>query len=525
MVFLKGYNKEMKKRTIALIICINIFFLLAGLSGCGSSNSEIPTEGIYTSLSELTGKRIGVQTGSIFDRLTEEKLTDPEIFYFSSFPDIVVALKTNKIDALPNSRMVLSQYLNTDDSLALLDEEIGEIPAAYLFPKNDKGKALRDQMSEYLIGLRERGELKEIEEMWCGKDESKKPMIDYRTLPADNGTLTFLTEGTFPPYSYIRDDLTVGYDVDIAARFCKEYGYGLNIVTLSFEALMPAVTSGKCDFAASGISITAERAESVYFSEPNIHDRIVFAVLKKSGGAGTFLESLKSSFKKTFLDENRYRMFLKGIGVTLIINVLSLIFGTLLGFVLYLLFREGNRVINKIISVFAWLIRGMPGVVLLMLLYYVIFGKISIGGMTVAVIAFTMTFGIAMYGMLISGVNAVDPGQTKAGYALGFDDRSTFLHLILPQAAQHFMPSYKGEIVALIKASAIVGYIAVADLTRMGDLIRSRTYEPFFPIISVAVIYFVLAGILTAITNLVIRGINPKKRTKEKILKGIKTHD
>ena len=87
------------------------------------------------------------------------------------------------------------------------------------------------------------------------------------------------------------------------------------------------------------------------------------------------------------------------------------------------------------------------------------------------------------------------------------------------------MPAYRGEIVALIKASAIVGYIAVEDLTRMGDIIRSRTYEPFFPIISVAIIYFILAAILTAITDRVIRNIDPKKRTKEEILKGIEIHD
>jgi len=130
-----------------------------------------------------------------------------------------------------------------------------------------------------------------------------------------------------------------------------------------------------------------------------------------------------------------------------------------------------------------------------------------------------------VYSMLVSGVKAVDSGQTEAAYALGFDDRDTFFHLILPQAAQHFMPTYRGEIVALIKASAIVGYITVQDLTRIGDIIRSRTYEPFFPIVSVAVIYFILAGIMTGITDRIISGIDPMKRTEEDILKGIERHD
>ena len=514
-------KKRLKTLTILLIGIILTSMVTAGCSRDSSSSDE----GVYTSVSELSGKRIGVQMGSIFDSVSRENIPDAQILYFSTFPDIVMALKSNKIDAFPNLRMVQTQYMHTDDSVTIIDEEIGRNPAGYVFPKNKKGAALRDQMNEFLQNLTESGELGQIEEKWCEKDESKKTMIDYTELPDINGKLTFLTEGTFPPFSYLREDLVVGYDVDIAARFCKEYGYALDVVMMNFEALMPAVTAGKCDFAASGIAITEERAQSVYFSDPNIYDRIVVVVLKKDTGSGAFFHSMADSFRKTFIVESRYKLFLKGIAATLAINILSIIFGTLLGFAMYMACRNGNPLANKVTAFFVWLIRGMPAVVLLMLLYYVIFGKISISGLAVAVIAFTFTFGVSMYGMLVSGVKAVDPGQTKAGYALGFDDRSTFFHLILPQAAQHFMPAYRGEIVALIKASAIVGYIAVEDLTRMGDIIRSRTYEPFFPIISVAIIYFILAAILTAITDRVIRNIDPKKRTKEEILKGIEIHD
>ncbi|MBP5744562.1 MAG: ABC transporter permease subunit [Oscillospiraceae bacterium] len=514
----------MKKLIQTITLSIVLLLILCVLTGCGRADTGAG-QGAYTSLEELAGKRIGVQMGTIFDRLTQERVPDAKIVYFGSFPDIVVALKSNKIDAFPSTRTVLSQYMNTDDSITLLEEEIGSVPAAYVFPKNEKGRALRDQMNEFLSSMRENGELSRIEDMWCGRDEAAKTILDYRALPDENGRLTFLTEGTFPPYSYLRGDLVVGYDVDVAARFCREYGYALDVVEMSFEALMPAVHSGKCDFAGTGIAITEERAESVYFSEPNIYDRIFYAVLKKDAGSGSFTQSVADGFRKTFITENRYRLFARGIAATLSITVLAVLFGTVLGFALYLACRRGNRFANRVTSIFVWLIRGMPGVVLLMLLYYVIFGRISISGLAVAVIAFTLTFGTAMYGMLVSGVAAVDPGQTKAAYALGFDDRSTFFRLILPQAAQHFLPAYKAEIVALIKATAIVGYITVEDLTRMGDLIRARTYEPFFPIISVAVCYFLLAGALTALVNRLLRGVDPKTRAEEQILKGIEAHD
>jgi len=235
------------------------------------------------------------------------------------------------------------------------------------------------------------------------------------------------------------------------------------------------------------------------------------------------ISSIKESFSKTFIREHRYRLFLKGISATLAITVLSMLFGTLLGFIMYLWCRRGGRIADPVTRFCVWLVQGMPGIVLLMILYYVVFGKADISGMWVAVIGFTMTFAASVYSMILSGVNAVDPGQTEASYALGFTDTQTFFGIILPQAARHFMPAYKAEIVALIKATAVVGYIAVQDLTKMGDIVRSRTYEAFFPLIAVAVIYFVLSGILKAVVGRITLHVDPETRSNAKILKGIKT--
>ena len=98
----------------------------------------------------------------------------------------------------------------------------------------------------------------------------------------------------------------------------------------------------------------------------------------------------------------------------------------------------------------------------------------------VSVFAFTLTFGAGVFGMLKSGEGAVDKGQAEAAYALGYSNAGAFFRIILPQMLPHILPSYKGEIVSLIKATSVVGYIAVQDLTRMGDIVRSRTYEAFF---------------------------------------------
>jgi polar amino acid transport system substrate-binding protein len=168
---------------------------------------------------------------------------------------------------------------------------------------------------------------------------------------------------------------------------------------------------------------------------------------------------------------------------------------------------------------------GMPGVVLLMIFYYVIFGGVSISGAWVSVIAFTLVFGSAVYSMLETGVGAIDKGQTEAACALGYTDRQAFFRVVLPQAVPHILPSYTGQVTSLIKATAVVGYIAVQDLTKMGDIIRSRTYEAFFPLITVAVLYFILAGILSFAVKRIGRLLDTKQRPNGVLLKGVEIHD
>jgi polar amino acid transport system substrate-binding protein len=123
------------------------------------------------------------------------------------------------------------------------------------------------------------------------------------------------------------------------------------------------------------------------------------------------------------------------------------------------------------------------------------------------------------------GVGAVDGGQYEAAYALGYSNRRTFFRVILPQALPHVLPAYRGEIVGLIKATAVVGYIAVQDLTKMGDIVRSRTYEAFFPLIAVTVIYFLLEGLLRRAVSRVTVNLDPRRRKPGDILKGVKTDD
>ena len=208
-------------------------------------------------------------------------------------------------------------------------------------------------------------------------------------------------------------------------------------------------------------------------------------------------------------------------GRTLLITVMSIILGTALGFAAYMACRHGNKVANGITGVINWLIEGIPTVVFLMILSFVIFGKTQLSGTLISIIGFSFIFGCGMYGMLKVGFGAIHKGQFEAATALGYSDTQSFFKILLPQAAQHFLPIYKSNVVSLIKETSVVGYIAVMDLTKMGDLVRSRTYLAFFALIAVAVLYFVMEAVLVAIVNRVQLRIDPKRRSKEKILEGI----
>ena len=172
--------------------------------------------------------------------------------------------------------------------------------------------------------------------------------------------------------------------------------------------------------------------------------------------------------------------------------------------------------------VYSRLIAGTPALVILMLLFYVVFGRSDISGTPVAILGFSLIFGSFVYGHLRLTVEGVDRGQTEAAYALGYSANKTFFRIVLPQALEVFLPTYTGEVVGLIKSTSVVGYIAVMDLTKMGDIIRSNTYEALFPLLAVAVIYFFLTWGAAALMGLLQKKTNARLRRDRDILKGVK---
>ena len=484
---------------------------------------DVGSEPEYKSFEELNGKTISMLTGAPFEELISSRVSDVKEFtYYTSMADMILGVKSGKTDAGFMNNAVAVLAVNKDPEIALFKEDLGAASFGIAFTKGDKR---RDEWQAAFDKISEE-EKAELWDKWTGSDESIKTVMD-QDWPGNAGTVNVAACDTLQPMSYVGEGGELcGFDVEMILLMAKELDYHVNFTGMDFAAALATVESGKADMACGSIVVTDERKEKMDFIDyyPAYYVLIVRAAGEQAVDS-SFWGRTKSSFEKTFIREDRYKLFISGILTTLLITVLSILFGTVLGFLTYMACRNGNKVANAIARFFVWLVQGMPVVVLLMILYYIIFAKSEISGTVVSVIAFTLVFGSGVFGMLKTGVGAIDKGQTEAAYALGYGDLHSFFRIILPQAVPHFLPTYKGEVVSLIKATAIVGYIAVQDLTKMGDIVRGRTYEAFFPLIAVAVIYFILGGIMTFIVGKIEVNINPKRRKREDILKGVQSDD
>ncbi|MCQ2060278.1 MAG: ABC transporter permease subunit [Fibrobacter sp.] len=471
----------------------------------------------YTTFKGLEGKKIAVATGSIYDKLTSERIKAAEIKYFTTYTDIFNALKSRKVDAISIDKSVVYHWMRNFPDVKILDEKLSKDYFGIAIKKGNPIKATIDSLIQI---LKDNGELAQIIDKWNHEKED-----DY-CIPQDwegkNGTLNIATEGINPPFDFFKGNQLAGINIDLMLRLGKMLDKKIVFKTYEFSTLIPSITSGKVDLGISGISITEERQKLVDFSIPYYENEGIVVVRDESALSEmktSFIAELKKSFHRTFLQENRWKMVCNGLGITIIISIFSGIFGTLLGFIICFFRRSKNRVSSITSAVFIRVIQGMPVLVLLMILYYIIFGHSNLNGVVVAVIGFGINFGVYASEIMRSGMDAVEKGQLEAAAALGYNRRQTFFKILLPQAANHFIPVLKGEFISMVKMTSIVGYIAVMDLTKVTDIIRSRTMEAFFPLIATAILYFIIANILTYILTLVEKKTDPKHR--ERKVKGV----
>ena len=214
-----------------------------------------------------------------------------------------------------------------------------------------------------------------------------------------------------------------------------------------------------------------------------------------------FFKHIADSFSTNLIAEQRYQMILDGLQVTLLITFCAVLLGSLLGGVVCWARMNRRPWLRNLAKLYIDLMRGTPVLVLLMLMYYVFMAPLKATGIVVAIVTFAMNTSAYIGEMLRTGIEGIDKGQREAGLALGYTPRQVFLRIILPQVVRKIMPVYLGEVISLLKGTSIVGYIAVMDMTRASDLIRSRTFDAFFPLIITAAVYFLAAWLIGVLLN------------------------
>ncbi|MEE0957833.1 MAG: amino acid ABC transporter permease [Ruminococcus sp.] len=226
----------------------------------------------------------------------------------------------------------------------------------------------------------------------------------------------------------------------------------------------------------------------------------------------TFFSDIAQSFEKTFITDDRWLQLLQGLGVTVMITLVAAVIGVVIGFLIAIVRSTYDirlmgrkcksigdyvlKALNFICNLYITIIRGTPVVIQLMIMYFIVFAS-SRDGIVAAFLSFGLNSGAYVAEIVRSGIMSIDRGQSEASRSLGFNYSKTMLYIIAPQAFKNILPALGNEFIVLVKETSVAGYVALQDLTYVGNYIRSRTYEAFFPLITVAIIYLIIVLILS----------------------------
>jgi len=478
------------------------------------------------SITDIKTKRIGVLLGSIHDSYATKTYPEASILQYQNLSDLLFGLNSEKVDVAFVDQTGVKDIFSKNPSLGMLAENVFYVDIAAGF--NQENDALREKFNAFLKEIKANGTYKDMQVRWMEKENTDMP--DIRSKKANGQLKAGIVSDLGMPTSFIKDGRLVGFDIEMGQRFAAYADLEYVTADLQFGAMLGAVSSKKIDLITSSLMITEERKKRIDFSDP-YNNSGVSVIAKKDNIAGpnaqsatveteqkSFLESISDSWYNNIRHEKRYLHIINGLTVTMIISILAALFGTIIGALVCYMRMSRNKLMSHSAKFYISLLRGTPVLVLLMMIYYVVFASVNINPVIVAVIAFGLNFGAYVSEMFRTSIEGIDKGQKEAAIAGGFARIPTFTNIILPQALRSILPVYKGEFISLIKMTSIVGYIAVQDLTKASDIIRSRTFDAFFPLIMVALIYLFLAWLLSWALGFVEVSVDPKRKRSKKLL-------
>lgn len=222
---------------------------------------------------------------------------------------------------------------------------------------------------------------------------------------------------------------------------------------------------------------------------------------------------MKEMIYKTLILDDRYKYILSGLLNTVVMAFFAVIIGIILGLIVSIIrndyeVNKKHKILNLISKMYVEIIRGTPVILQLMIIYYVIFKSVNINIILVGIIAFGINSGAYVSEIIRSGIKSIDKGQMEAGLSLGLKYKQVMKLIVLPEAFKNILPSLGNEFITLLKETSVGAYIGIIELTKSGDIIASRTYDYFFPLIIVALVYLILTLSLSKMVNVMERRLN-----------------
>ncbi|MBO6114552.1 MAG: transporter substrate-binding domain-containing protein [Lachnospiraceae bacterium] len=504
-------TKQVRKAGLFLLV----LFMCFSMCSCGDNKKEkITTPEVLDDFnkSDIT---IGVVSGYIFDKSVADALPDADIKYFSSRDNAYRALVSGVVDGVADDEPIIRSIMRSTDELSLIDGYLEPAQYAFVFTKDEKGKKLSYEFSEYVIKLREDGELDDLEKKWFGNQTDDKQSDDYDNLPAKNGTLKLAFDDSNIPFAYMSAGKPVGYDIDLAIGFCREYGYGLMINKVDFSSVLEKTADGVYDIGCGAITITEERKDNLYFGEADYEGGVCICVSNtvndKNNDAG-MISGMKRSFKRVFINDSRYKLFIKGILITLIITFFSAVVGAPFGYLLYISSRRSGF-INRGLSKFViWILHGIPAVMLMSILYYTYYEDMRRGGILAAIIGFGLTFSIDIYMIIKRYAAKIDDGNLERDYRLYAIDSGDFFRKLFDVYGNDIRYDFTDKLTTLLKMTSVVGYIAVYDMTKIFEVIKKESLETTLPLLATTVVYFIIIKLISLIFH---KNVNIDKNINE----------
>ena len=474
---------------------------------------------------QAPGTRFGTITVKEWQEAIQRRFPEAEVRHYSSLSNTYIGLESGEVDAAMGFIDEQRTMAESHPRLAYITEPFATADVGFGVRKDERGDALVRELNQYLSELKESGAYDALKAKWEDPDRTGDVMADY-SFSGERGTLRVATGGLWTPMTFYAGETLTGLFPEIVNGFCERYGYTPHFEVVAFTAELTGLAAGTYDIVADSVSVSEERLESINITDPLLRDEYYLLVRATTPTvevprAERFVRGLMASFRRTFITEERYKILLSGLGVTISLSAAAGVAGTALGILVCFLRTRRRPVPSALASLYIRTFRSLPVVVLLLVLNYVVLKGAGLASFWVCAITFSIEFSAYCAEIFRAGIEAVPAGQSRAAAALGFPRVKAFRKVVLPQALIHILPTYSGQFIATVKMTAVAGYISVVDLTKASDIIRSRTYEAFFPLLFTAAVYFALCAVLVGLLRLAEKGVDPERRTVSHVIQEV----